>query len=302
MKKNALILITAVALLGMVGSASAHLPEGVTFVAWNWPSTHLPTLDGDLSEWNVLPEDYWIGLDDTWGGASAGNEPVLDLADFNFRFAIGWNDEEDRIYFAQEWIDDYFQRSDAFAGGCCAGNDKIEMGIDADHSGTESLRSSDDVPAYNGAQAAHWGMPEIAPRSWMWMWLSETTWADKAPYTCCPDAYQLDGGHGLETTLTSEWYSVAWDDFDPADPNAGTLHDFQAGEIFGWAGAWIDNDGGDTDEELAASYLVWTAGGANMNDNATDYADVLLLEPDFDRLPTAVENDSWGHIKASFAK
>ena len=46
--------------IGLTISASAHNPPGVIFEMWQWPSTHLPVLDADLSEWDVVPEELWI--------------------------------------------------------------------------------------------------------------------------------------------------------------------------------------------------------------------------------------------------
>ena len=43
----------AVASLVIAGQSLAHVPEGEIFGAWAWPTSHLPVLDGDISEWDV---------------------------------------------------------------------------------------------------------------------------------------------------------------------------------------------------------------------------------------------------------
>ena len=52
--------IFAVAGLLSAGAANAHIPEGAVWLAWQWPTAALPTLDGDLSEWQIVPNDFVI--------------------------------------------------------------------------------------------------------------------------------------------------------------------------------------------------------------------------------------------------
>ena len=47
----------------------------------------------------------------------------------------------------------------------------------------------------------------------------------------------------------------------------------------------------------------WSLGGqSDVFGNASSFADFILLPLDEEALSTAVENDSWGHIKASMAR
>ena len=60
MKKIALM----AAIVGMCTSAFAHIPEGRVFGVFQFPTDKLPVLDGDISEWDVVPDEMWIDLDD----------------------------------------------------------------------------------------------------------------------------------------------------------------------------------------------------------------------------------------------
>lgn len=40
-------LVAALLLTWLNTIASGHLPDGQVFGVWQWPSSHLPTLDGD---------------------------------------------------------------------------------------------------------------------------------------------------------------------------------------------------------------------------------------------------------------
>ena len=73
-------------------------------------------------------------------------------------------------------------------------------------------------------------------------------------------------------------------------------------EIIG-AGLQVDNDNGPEDAEDANPWTKWSLGGqSDVFGNASSFADFILLPLDEEALSTAVENDSWGHIKASMAR
>lgn len=141
-------LSTTILLMGL-GPSPAHVPAGTVRGIWQWPLEALPVMDGDLSEWEVVPDSLWLDLNTlaadgnplfwarVWEARSAetgryGTE--ADPADLTMRFAIGWNDETDRLYFAQQRHDDLFDR-DGDGSGLCGGDDSVEVHVDADHSG-----------------------------------------------------------------------------------------------------------------------------------------------------------------------
>jgi hypothetical protein len=62
------------AVAGLHTAVTAHDPPGTIFPMWQWPASHLPVLDGDLSEWQVIPEEFWFtafDLNDRVQGRSA---------------------------------------------------------------------------------------------------------------------------------------------------------------------------------------------------------------------------------------
>ena len=54
-------LTLAVLLVGL-GPAQAHVLPGTVRGIWQWPADMLPTLDRDLSEWEVVPDSLWLHL------------------------------------------------------------------------------------------------------------------------------------------------------------------------------------------------------------------------------------------------
>ena len=296
----------AAATMLLTSSASfAHFPEGVVFPAWQWP-TGMPTLDGDISEWDMLPDDFWITIFDTEvAEGDIGRE--IDLANLNFRVAVGWNDELNRIYYVYDRFDDVWDR-DAGGFGCCGQDDSIEIHLDADHSAdrfafwTDDFEDADERARENGRsnQTGHYRWPALEPFGFYWFWLSTSTWHDQEPYSCCPTSFNLDGAHGSEANFQAEWYTVGWDDFDHNSPENSSLHDFVEGEIITVGIQVVDNDNGTEDDPKTAK---WALGGQPcINGDSACGSDYELLPIDDSLMLSAVEGDTWGHIKASFGE
>ena len=126
--------IVAVGLIALANVVSAHVPEDKILGAWQWPTSHLPVLDGDISEWEVLPEELWIEINEQDFGGDLGTTKEIDVSDMWFRVAISWHDETDRLYYVIDRFDDLWDR-DGGGFGDSGNDDSIEIGVDADHSG-----------------------------------------------------------------------------------------------------------------------------------------------------------------------
>ncbi len=93
---------------------------------------------------------------------------------------------------------------------------------------------------------------------------------------------------------------MGWDDFDHASPENSVQHAFSENDIVGLGIAIIDNDVG-TDQSTDLRFAAWRMGGQRCgNGDGKCITDFILLPAQMELLPTAVENDSWGHIKASY--
>ncbi|MBT6907428.1 MAG: hypothetical protein HOA27_24990, partial [Gemmatimonadetes bacterium] len=147
--RKAFALAAAVSLLSFSSAAVAHVPEGLVLGVWQWPTTHLPVMDGDISEWDVVPDNLWLSAFSEFNGeplntvvaGEVGAE--VDAADLNFRWTQGWNDELDRLYFVQDRFDDLWDRDAGGVGGA-GGDDSFEINIDANHGGDVSWFGADD--------------------------------------------------------------------------------------------------------------------------------------------------------------
>ena len=320
-------------LLGL-GPAPAHVPAGTVLGIWQWPLEALPVMDGDLSEWEVVPDSLWLDLNTLdadgnplfWAPDLSENGSLetgrygteADPADLTMRFAVGWNDETDRLYFAQQRHDDLYDRDSAEPPGICGGDDSVEVTVDADHSGGlilfRSFCTSDggcdtglnhirDTGRY--AQTAFFLFPSrsVARSSlldWHWMWMSGATWHDKEPYSCCPDSYTLEGEHGAGATLTAEWWSVYYNDLDHDSPANSVQSELSEGQIIGMGIAFCDADL-DTSDDPDSQAARWATGGTDGSAwwSDSDYLTDWILLP-VSEFWTGVESTSWGQVKASF--
>ena len=318
-------LCMSVLVLGL-GPAQAHVPEGPVRGIWQWPADALPVMDGDLSEWEVVPDSLWIDLGTLGADGSplfraltatpndgtgspevdyfvemGGPEVEADPADLAVRLAIGWNDETDRLYFAQQRFDEVFDRDGLNSGAALCGEDGIELLIDADHSGGRI------GPEGRTAQISAFGFPPIDTQNghlslpmglWHLMWPSfYTTWPAREPYSCCPDSYILEGQHGAEATLTAEWWSVYYNDWDSTWPENSVQADLSEGQIIGMGIRLCDSDLG-TPDAVDSRATAWVTAGPRGQMDADHISDWVLL-PVSDYW-TGVESTTWGQVKASF--
>ena len=142
--KKTLILMGVVSLL--VQAAWAHVPADRTFLAFQWPDSAVPTIDGDLSEWAVVPEVYVVKPEDTHDALYSN---VVDKADLDFRGYVGYNDASDKVLMASSVFDDLHERDNTDPGQCNCADDNFEFWIDGDHAGSPY------VAEYGRAEGSH---------------------------------------------------------------------------------------------------------------------------------------------------
>ena len=100
MKKSSAILIVLVISLFAVGSAFGHIGE-MKFM-FQFPDGLTPTLDGDMSDWDIVSDVYKIKAENMFNQFSA----PMDLADFNCWIAWGYNLTENKDYLGAWLYDD----------------------------------------------------------------------------------------------------------------------------------------------------------------------------------------------------
>ena len=313
--KKITVLLALALCVAVVAPATAHVPEGAVRTAFQWPAGLEPTLDGDLSEWSIVPEDYLISFAEH---TEFNGEKPADFGDLNFRSIVGWSESTNSLYFMMERFDDFYDR-DA-QGGVAGGDDSWEMHVDGDHSGdqmrfgTADIENEEERALAQGrwSQSYHTRFPNLGPdgqESWSWFWMTQAQWHDELPYA--DHGFRLDGEiGGGEATAFIEVRRQAWDDFLFNDPEGSVIHDYNEGDITGLGWAVFDSDVAGADGGVgqdAEHSGQWSLSGATDVWKTTASATDFLLAPvdprvDFSAIESAVEENSWGRIKSAFVQ
>jgi len=115
----------------MLYPAGALERQDVTFKIFQFPPDKIPRIDGDDSDWAMVPDSYAIGMDqledtEALGGHGTNRDPN----DLDVKVKVGWVKGLNRLYFLYEAYDNYwdFSRPDLH-------NDMFEVVVDGDLSG-----------------------------------------------------------------------------------------------------------------------------------------------------------------------
>ena len=110
--------------MGMLLCVTSAVAE---FRIYQFEPDRMPRIDGDASDWAMVPESYVVGTDqlkDTVRGTK--NDP----ANLDVRLKVGWVKGLNRLYFLYEAYDNYWD-----FGMPGMHNDILEIMIDGDASG-----------------------------------------------------------------------------------------------------------------------------------------------------------------------
>ena len=309
MRKSISAAIAVAAVLCTSTASLAHVPPNFIGLVWQWPANQIPVLDGNTQEWDIIPDDYAFIPE----GAVARFEPStgnfvastdFNLASLDFRIVPAYVNGGSRLYFQYERFDDVWTADDTF-----------EPVIDGDHSGgnfwSEEGQSDEEAARSKGRQAQIYHVLvddgfRLGGDRWNWFWMTTADWHEQPPWS----QMAYDYGNGVpgsftEVTVTSEFYQTVWDDFNWQDPEGSIQHVFAEGEIIGHQPHIWDFDGNEENyrTEGCECGAGWGTNAANESfGDASFLSDYLLDSVQDDLLPTAVEEDSWGSIKASLAQ
>jgi len=102
-------------------------PE-ITFQVFQFPADQIPRIDGDASDWDLVPDSYVVGMDQLVD--TDGKNPSPNPRDLDVRVKVGWVKGLNRLYFLYEAYDDYWEFSQPGIR-----NDTFEVIVDGDASG-----------------------------------------------------------------------------------------------------------------------------------------------------------------------
>jgi hypothetical protein len=298
-----------------VNTADAHEPPGVTYFLFGFPNHAIPVIDGDVSDWAMVPEAFWVTREYDFEETVIGNDTEVNLADFNTKNISGWNDDANRLYTMADVVDDFFKRDKEDPSGV-DWDDGFDFVVDADHSGGDlwngdwHAEEHDDqidlvfvtgqnyryyVPPLDGYYIFMLGRGFVGNDNFL------TTGRDILRPEHLAVGWSMTGTTtGEPNARVYEMMVTPWENMYRGDDgeSRSTIVDLEPGTIIHLAYMYKDFDSAVEGERYSASYDfpplhdTWR--------NSTLHADFEALEVDDSLFPTAVETDTWGRIKSDF--
>jgi hypothetical protein len=306
MRKGLLVSVCALVMAGAT-SLLAHEPPGEVFYAFQFPANAVPQLDGDLSDWNMVPRDIFeISVENGWIVETVRGDDSGELSDFNARQMWGWSDATNKVYSMASVVDEMLNnnRDDPTKYNY---DDDWHFVLDADHSGGDMY--ADDWPAlpqeenrklfYTTGRLWQIHVPPI-DGYYAFTYIEATDWMTTGRELPFPEYVEIGwsrtGSSGGPGTYAYEIKLTPWEHWDWEGPAASTIVDLAVGKIIHVGSLSKDydaNDGRyDGSYDFPPVHNVWR--------NANLMADAELLPVDTSLFPTAVQQDSWGRIKTHF--
>jgi hypothetical protein len=247
----------------------AHFPENQVYKIFQFPDDHIPAMDGDLSDWDIVPDEYFF--DYTYYAEMHRDNSAIDTTDHHVkRVAVGWNDAQNRLYFMSEVYDDVyrFEKPQAhldsldtphsrMTGAFVHGSDIWEILVDGDHGGEKIVGFDRENPpnelrhrsAY--VQNYHFYMPPLNGYYWHWLW-GKSLWTKEESYSGV--GWHYDGKHMSSGTATYECYVTPFDALNQDWAELSDPHDLMEDAVIGLSWSFLDADDKDNDYDAFWSF------------------------------------------------
>ena len=281
-------------LLCMATMAWGHYPPGEFLFAVQFPDENLPTVDGNIAEWSVIPQvPYEVGNDMYSDAVYSKVRGEIDVSDLSVRQIVGWNDNNNRLYIMAEVFDNV-HNADREDPAQFWADDAWEIYINPTHEDGGDDAGLD----YTIKQSFNFAMPPIGGN-----------WGQNLPdfeWRVDPfnnDTWQLNFSFEGEEFGESTYFYELWVqplDFIPEDGDreAAEETDLEEGQIIAMSWTFGDFDAPGTDYQ---GFWSTSPNGCCRADN-----DMVMSEMDdtidWAAAPTAVESNTWGRIKAQFSE
>ncbi len=240
--------------------------DGKIFNVFQFPKDQMPRIDGDASDWVMVPDTYVYGTDllkDTEDGMSY----PIDTTDLDVRVTVGWVKGLNRLYFLYEAYDDYWDFGRFNPKGYL--NDIFEIVVDGDLSGgpfifnpvypKEELKWDGRNQAYldnhftfSGvhAQNYHIYTPPVN-NAWTLIWGSQH-WIAEFPHANY--AYDFDFQPGESGKLTLEFWITPYDYAPHSGPERAVESKLYEDKVIGLSWSILDFDGAEREGHVNLSH------------------------------------------------
>lgn len=280
------------ALLGLVLPVQALDRPEITFQVFQFPTDKIPRIDGDPSDWAMVPENYVVGTDQLVD--SDHKHTGIDPKDIDVRVRVGWVKGLNRLYFLYEASDDYWDFTLPNLH-----NDTFEVVVDGDVSGGPLIdmyhsdiwqpdvvgKSRSIIDPRIDKNEAHWSYHGVhaqnyhiftpaVNKDWCMAWGS-ATWIKEFPYANAATSFNFKPGEAGKLVL--EFWITPFDYAGPEGPQRAVESLLFENKIIGLGWVVIDYD--DVTNVLKDGF--WTLSRKrNMFGNASDLPAFRLMPLD----------------------
>lgn len=244
-------------MLAMALPAAALEKPDITYRVFQFPADRIPRIDGDTSDWAMVPDSYVVGTDQLWDDSK--KHPAIDPATLDVRVRVGWVKGLNRLYFLYEAYDNYWDFAQPGLH-----NDTFEIVVDGDASGGplidkghkefwtpervgESAAEPDDPIsvdeanwAIHGVQAQNYHIfTPAVDKDWCMAW-GAPTWTKQLPWANSAQSFNFEPGESGRLVL--EFWITPFDYAGPEGPARAVESVLTENKIIGLAWAVIDYD------------------------------------------------------------
>lgn len=232
-------------MLLLAGLTISFARPGVEFMIYQFPMEHTPSIDGEFSDWEIVPDSFYIGSDQLVNTVHAVGEEQ-DPADYDLKVKVGWVNGLNRLYFYLEAYDDYWDFDDP-----ALAQDIFELVVDADLSGgtfinaenlhKERLSTQELHFKGHGAHAQNYHIfTPVKDKDWAMIW-GNATWIKDYPHMQVAYDHQLEpGDSGI---LKMEFYITPFDYAAQEGFDQSAVSNLQENELIGLSWLTIEYDG-----------------------------------------------------------
>lgn len=294
-------LISALLIAVLAAPSWSHFPAGEFLFAVQFPDANVPTVDGNHADWAAVPQvPYEVGNDKYSDSVYDKARGEIDVSDLSVRQIVGWNDNNNLMYFMAEVFDNVHSR-DAETPEAWWADDAWEIYISPTHPEAEgggAAAPGDD----NGIVKQNWNI-SVPPvqGGWGGFFPAFEWFTDPFNNDAWGFSYTFSGAEFGESTYYYELWVRPFDFIpDDGDRAAAEETDLEEGQIIAisWTFGDFDTPGGAALSDYQGFWQT-SPNGCCRADN-----DMVMQELDEDidwgSSATAVESSSWGRIKNQF--
>lgn len=231
---------------GALPATDAPQVYGPAFKVFKFPKNAIPRIDGEFTDWDMVPDSYVVTTDVMWDDSR--KHPSPDKSTLDIKVKVGWVEGLSRLYFYYEAYDDYWDFDKLELR-----NDTFEIVVDGDLSGGPHIDEQrlnmdvlDKTQSYFDlqnvhAQNYHIMTPPTPGKAWTMVW-GDQQWLMDMPYSNY--AYNYNFKHGESGVLKFEFYVTVYDYCSPDGPATSRESEFYDNKNIGLCWAVIDYDGG----------------------------------------------------------